>query len=62
MKDYLHTTIQSNGRIKFLIVTSDGTYALPVGVRANIDSYNCDMFWKPGTTHRPMYKGKKSTN
>ena len=58
MKDHLNTTIQSNGKIIFFIVTSDDTYALPLGVRSNIDSCNCDMFWKPGTTHRPMYEDK----
>ena len=58
MNAYLKTIIQPNGKIKFTIVTPDGTHDLPVEVRATIDSYNKDIFWKPGTTQRPLYDGK----
>ena len=31
---------------------------LPKEIRAKINSYNKDLFWKPGTTHTPLYEGK----
>ena len=56
---YLKTIIQTNGKIKFTIVCIDGhEQNIPVEIRAKIDSYNRDIFWKPGVTRRPLYNGK----
>ena len=59
MKSHLKTIIQTNGKIKFTIVGADGhEQNIPVEIRAKIDSYNRDIFWKPGMTRRPLYVGK----
>ena len=59
MHSYLKTIIETNGKIKFTIVCTDGhKQNIPVEIRAKIDSYNRDIFWKPGVTRRPLYNGK----
>ena len=56
---HLVTTMLPSGKLTFEIMTPTDMTGLPKELHAHIDSYNQDIFWKPGTTHTSLYERKR---